>query len=242
MSETMERRTGRFLGLMIAVGVAGALSMAFVPIEQLLPAGMEAPRALLLVQPVLLVAALSALGWWASPKLGLDAPVLGALADGGDWAAPLHRALIPALTGGIGCGALIALFGMAAADVLGGRAQSIELPLATRMLYGGTVEEIVFRWALLPLAALGLVRLGAGRPAALWLANGIAALLFAAGHVPGVLQVVAVPPSWLVPAVLAANSAIGLICGWLFIRRGFEAAMIAHALAHLVSLPLLALA
>ena len=50
------------------------------------------------------------------------------------------------------------------------------------------------------------------------------------------------PPQWLIPAVLAANSAIGLICGWLFIRRGFEAAMIAHALAHLFSVPLMALA
>src|SRR5690606_1121489 len=127
----------------------------------------------------------------------------------------------------------------ATADLLDGRAQAIELPLVTRMLYGGTVEEIIFRWALMPLVALGLCRLSAPRGTALAAANLIAALLFAAGHISGIVTAVPVSPAWLVPAVMAANTAIGLICGWLFARRGFEAAMIGHALAHLFSVPLL---
>ena len=67
----------------------------------------------------------------------------------------------------------------------------------------------------------------------------LAALLFAAGHVPNLLMEVDMPPSWMIPAVLAANSVVGLICGWLFVRRGLEAAMIAHGSAHLISAPLL---
>jgi len=62
---------------------------------------------------------------------------------------------------------------------------------------------------------------------------------FAAGHVPNLLMKVDMPPSWMIPTVLAANSVVGLICGWLFVRRGLEAAMIAHGSAHLISAPLL---
>jgi membrane protease YdiL (CAAX protease family) len=41
------------------------------------------------------------------------------------------------------------------------------------------------------------------------------------------------PPRTLVAMVLVGNSLPGMLFGWLFWRRGLEAAMIAHALAHL---------
>lgn len=241
IAEAIPRRSWRFLLLLVGIGAVGIASMLFAPLEQLLPSGLEVPRALLMLQPAILVVGLSAAGWWAAPKLGLDAPALGALADGGDWIGALRPMLLPAIAGGLLCAFCIALFGFATADLLAGRAQAIELPLATRMLYGGTVEEIIFRWALMPLVALGLCRLSAGRGTALAVANLVAALLFAAGHLPAILMAVPMAPAWLVPAVMAANTAIGLICGWLFVRRGFEAAMIAHALAHLFSVPLMVL-
>lgn len=238
-AESLPRRPWRFLLLLVGIGAVGIASMLFAPIEQLLPAGVEVPRTILLVQPAVLLVVLAAVGWWAAPKLGLDAPWLGAVADGGGRAGATRAMLVPAIAGGFVCGLCIALFGAATADLLGGRAQALELPLATRVLYGGTIEEIVFRWAVMPLVALGLCRLSVRRGTALAVANLIAALLFAAGHIPAIVAAVPVAPAWLVPAVLAANTAIGLICGWLFIRRGFEAAMIAHGSAHLFSVPLM---
>ncbi|HEY6815570.1 MAG TPA: CPBP family glutamic-type intramembrane protease [Croceibacterium sp.] len=247
LSERVDRSGAQARGpwlvwvLLAAVALAGLTTMLFAPIEQLLPPGVEIPRAVLLVQPAVLLVALAALGWWTAPKVGLDAPVFRALAERGDWANPLRRAALPALAGGVICGLCIAAFGAIAGDVLQGRAQAFEMPLVTRMAYGGTVEELIFRWGLLSLFALGLTRLRVAPGAALWIANGAAALLFAAGHVPGVMLAASDPPGWLPAAVLLANAVIGLVCGWLFMRRGIEAAMIAHALAHLVSVPLLAL-
>ena len=220
------RRAWHLWVVLAAMGLLGLATMMLAPIEQLLPPGIDVPRAALLAQPALLVVALAALGWWAAPRVGLDAPVLGGLLEHGDWAGPLRRAAWPALAGGVVCGLCIAGFGAAASDLLQGRAQSIELPLITRMVYGGTLEEIVFRWSLLPVLALAAIKLRVPRPAALWVANGIAALLFAAGHVPGIMLAVSEAPTWLPAAVMAANTTIGLVCGWLFMRRGFEAAMI----------------
>ena len=59
------------------------------------------------------------------------------------------------------------------------------------------------------------------------------ALLFAAGHLPVLYVLLPGAPSWVTPLVLAANAVPGMLFGWLYWRRGLEAAMIAHALAHL---------
>ena len=235
------RRSWRVWIVLAAMGCIGLATMMLAPIEELLPPGIEVPRMVLLAQPAVIVVALAALGWWAAPKVGLDAPVLGGLVERGDWAGPLRRAAWPALAGGAVCGLCIAGFGAATSDLLQGRAQAIELPLITRIVYGGTVEEIVFRWSLLPLLALAITKLRVSRGTALWAANGVTALVFAAGHVPGIMIVVSDAPAWLPGAVMVANTTVGLVCGWLFMRRGFEAAMAAHALAHLVSVPLLLL-
>ena len=154
----------------------------------------------------------------------------------------MRAAVWPTLIGAAVGAIAIAGFEAVAGDLLNGRAQAIELPLVTRMLYGGTVEEIVFRWALLPALALGLTKLGVPVISALWIANAVTALLFASGHVAGIMLAVADPPIWLAGAVLLANTIAGFTFGWLFLRRGFEAAMIAHAVAHVLSVPLISLA
>jgi hypothetical protein len=224
-----------------ALALAGLMTMMLAPIEQLLPAGIAIPRAALLVQPAVLIVLFALAGWWAAPKVGLDAPVLGELLERRDWASPLRRAVWPTLAGGVVGGICIAGFGAVAGDLLHGRAQLIELPLVTRVFYGGTVEELIFRWGLLSLFALALTKLRVGPGAALWIANAAAALLFAAGHVPGIMMTASAAPAWLPWAVMLGNTIVGLVCGWLFMRRGFEAAMVAHGLAHVVSVPLLVL-
>jgi membrane protease YdiL (CAAX protease family) len=70
----------------------------------------------------------------------------------------------------------------------------------------------------------------------------IAALLFGAGHLP------AAAPVWpltgmVVLRTLLLNAVAGLAFGWLYWRRGLEAAMLAHFCADLVlhvAVPLLA--
>ena len=43
------------------------------------------------------------------------------------------------------------------------------------------------------------------------------------------------PQLWLVAAVLLGNAVPGVLFGWLFWKKGIEAAMLAHTLAHLIS-------
>ena len=242
VSGTRARRSWRVWAMLAVLGVLGLATMLFAPLEQLLPPGGHVPKIALLAQPALLVVGFAALGWWAAPKTGLDAPILGALAEGGDWFAALRRALVPSLLCAVICGLVIAGFEAIAGEYTHGRAQAFDMPLATRILYGGTVEEIVFRWGLLSVLALAAAKLRARPAAAFWIANLIVAALFGAGHIPGIMLTATNPPGWLPFAVLFGNFIIGVILGWLFARRGFEAAMIAHGLAHLVSAPLMAFA
>ena len=108
--------------------------------------------------------------------------------------------------------------------------------LLAGFLYGGINEEVMARLFL----TSGLVWLGGllwkdqdGRPAAgVWtLAIALAALAFAAGHLP-LMMAVAEPNTAVVTRTLVLNGALGLLFGGLYWRRGIESAMAAHAAAH----------
>ncbi len=95
------------------------------------------------------------------------------------------------------------------------------------------------RWGLMSLLGWVAWRLG-GRPDpvpawCLWAGAAGAALLFALGHLPVLFMAYPNPSPGLLAAVLAGNAVPGLLFGWLFWRRGLEASMIAHALAHLLA-------
>jgi len=235
------RRSAGFLWLVTGLGLAGVASLALAPLEQALPPGVDVPPLLLLLQPALLVLGLAALGWIAAPRVGLDAPVLGALADGGEWRAPLKAALQPALLGGALCAAVLLVYGLLSREVLATTtAPDFEVPLVARVLYGGVTEEILLRWGVMSgLAWLftWLRRpLGLSAASALWVANAWAAGLFALGHLPTLFVLLPMPPDWLVALVVGANAMIGMVLGWLYMRRGLECAMLAHAAAHLLAL------
>lgn len=236
------RRSGTFLGLLCAVGLIGVASMAFAPLEQALPDGVEMPRATLLLQPALIAVALAALGWVTAPRTGLDAPVLGALAHGGDWRRPLRAAVGPALLAGALSAAVMLVYALLADSELAGISPEFDVPLASRVLYGGLSEELMLRWGVMGGFAWLLLRFG--RPLglmgdrALWVANAWAALLFGLGHLPTLYGLLPDPADWLVMLVVGANALIGVVFGWLFMRRGLEAAMIAHGLAHVIALTL----
>lgn len=236
------RRSGMFLGLLCAAGLVGVASLMLAPLELALPEGTEVPRAALLLQPALLVMALAALGWVTAPRTGLDAPVLGALADGGDWRRLLRAALGPALLAGALSAAVMLVYGLLANAELAGINPEFDVPLVSRVLYGGLTEELLLRWGVMGGLAWLLLRFG--RPLgligvrALWVANAWAALLFGLGHLPTLYGLLPDAPSWLVMLVVGANALIGVVLGWLFMRRGLEAAMIAHGLAHVIALTL----
>jgi membrane protease YdiL (CAAX protease family) len=66
-----------------------------------------------------------------------------------------------------------------------------------------------------------------------WLANGLAAVLFAAIHLPQAAALFGLSAPVLV-FVLTGNGLPGLAFGWLYWRRGLLAAMAAHCAADIV--------
>ncbi len=222
------------------LGLIGAASFLLVPLETWVPTNFDPAvlRLLATVQPTILAIAAAALGAWAAPKVSLHTPAVRAWAD--------HRPVLPELrrqfpaalvTGLVVAAILLGYFAVIRPTPEGAVLMRFAVPLPIRVLYGGLVEELLLRWGLMSFLAWLAWRL-AGRPTSVpswiyWIAIVVAALLFGAGHLPALSFFLPNPPTWIVALVLAANFAPGVMFGWLFWRRGLEAAMMAHGLAHL---------
>jgi membrane protease YdiL (CAAX protease family) len=111
--------------------------------------------------------------------------------------------------------------------------------------YGGIAEEILLRLFVMSFFVwLGrfISKTSDGRPTKgiFWIANILAAVLFGLGHLPAVSLLVPLTTLVVIRTVIL-NGLIGIACGWLFWKRGLEAAMISHFSADLVLHVLLAL-
>ncbi len=197
-------------------------------------------KALLLVNPLLILTALAAIGAALGHRIGLRSRLAG----------NPHAELAPAqaLLAGLGVAVVLAGADAALAGSLGqawgrvvaeARAASPGPALAIGMLYGGLAEEVMMRWGVMSLAAWALWRLARRASAAatqpshgvMWAAIGVSALVFALAHLPAVAQSVPLTAA-LVARTLALNALGGVVYGWLFWRRGLESAMLAHASTH----------
>jgi len=107
------------------------------------------------------------------------------------------------------------------------------------VLYGGVIEEVMLRLFMMSLIAFVLHKLfGKNRemPATgiLIASNVIAALLFAAGHLPATAAMMGITPMILFRCFLL-NGGFGLLFGYLYRKYGLRYAMIAHSGCHVVS-------
>ena len=116
-------------------------------------------------------------------------------------------------------------------------------PTATYMLaailYGGVIEEVMLRLFWMSLVAFLLHKLFGKRNAQpttgiLIAANIVAALLFAAGHLPATLVLLGDSPLIIFRCILL-NGGFGLLFGWLYRNYGLRYAMLTHGGCHLVS-------
>lgn len=170
-------------------------------------------------------------------RTGLQAPLLSAWLERRPLAPALRALCMPAVGGGL-CGvAILAVYQAVLPSDLRLLQQSQAVPLEVRLLYGGITEEILLRWGLMSLLAWGLWRVWRGRPghlpaAAAWTAIGLSALLFGIAHLPAAFSLFGERAPDAVLPVLAANTAFGVVAGLLYWRRGLEAAILGHMLAH----------
>ena len=225
-------------------------------IEGLLP--LPVMVALQLVQSAILFAIVTFAGMFFASRVGLGTPILDS-ATRGESVAEKIRALLPlSITLGI-LGTLIILgleffyFQPALVKELGETANALNLQTSQTAawkgflasFYGGIAEEIQLRLFVMSFFAwLGrfLSKTADGKPtnAVIWIANILAAVLFGLGHLPTMAVLVPLTPLVIARAVVL-NGLLGIGFGWLYWKRGLEAAMISHFSADLVLHVLLAL-
>ena len=107
------------------------------------------------------------------------------------------------------------------------------------VIYGGIIEELMLRLFCMSLLALIIWKIFARKSekaptGAVVAANIIAALLFAAGHLPATAAMFGITPMLLVRCFLL-NGSFGVLFGELYRRYGIQYAMLSHALLHVVS-------
>lgn len=151
------------------LGSIGAASLALVSFEQFDEAPLDPAllRLLAVLQPAVLVALCVALGLWAAPRVGFDAPAVRAWAERRPVWPALSPQLAPAALGGLAIAALLVVFwSVVRAQAFAAPVLAFELPLATKLLYGGIVEELLLRWGLMSLFVWVAWRAGGRAPGA----------------------------------------------------------------------------
>lgn len=234
--------------VLVLSGLGIVASLATLPVTFALHgeiAGLP-PRPVLIagvaLQALIVFALAAHLGLRAAARVGLPgAPLLAALAGGRP--VPLADARLGrAVAAGLGIGLLVV-----AADVLLFRdvlppsaAAFGEVVLWKRLLagflYGGLAEEVLLRLflvsALVYLLARGWRAGARAGTVPLVLAIAVAATVFGLGHLPATAALAPLTPAIIMRALLL-NGLVGVVCGLIYVRRGLEAAMAAHAAAHL---------
>ena len=246
-------KTRLFLILFLS-GFAGVLTLLLVDLSAMValvpvPAGSEpliitpAIKILALIQPAVLLLVAVIIGIALAPKVGLSAPFAECLAAGGQCLPALRTQVKPGLIGAIIGALAIVLTSLAFRPFF--TTQTIErsreiatlVPLPMRLLYGGVAEELLLRWGFMTLMVWAAWRVFGKRiikPTKTYFVAAIliSSLVFGAGHLPIALVLIPGSSSALIPFVIIANSAFGVVAGYLYWKYGLEAAVIAHMVCH----------
>ncbi len=219
-------------------------------IKQSLPTGKKLPSEKIfiiisIIQSLILISIAAAFGTAVSNKTNLHAPFLEALVSGKNFWDALQPQILPSLIVGTG-GAiifLIAYYGICRPRLDKKTIRCMEdLRMASgiwgRVFYGGVVEEVLCRWGLMMFFVwIGALLLGGPYPFILWAAILISGLLFGLGHLPAYLSFGCEKTPSFIISMLGLNLWASIIFGWLFWHYGLCAAIIAHALFHIIWYP-----
>ncbi len=236
----MPRFRSRFLFLWLAAVASVVFVLPYVlTLQGAVLESLSVPVPLVLVASVLqsavLLAVAAFVGLRAADAVGLRTPLTDALLTRASVAAtfrslrPLSAVAVGAMAGGVIVILDVIVFQPLVPEFMLAAATA-EVPRWAGFLasfYGGIGEEILTRLFLVSVLAWML------RGRAVWVAIVSAALLFGAGHLPGTAAISPLTPALVVRA-LVLNSIGGIAFGWLYWRRGLEAAMLAHFSADVV--------
>jgi len=236
--------------------MAGVLSFLLIDLSAFLAnlpmtAGLELPfrpffiKLLSVVQTAILLSIAILIGVRLAPVVKLSAPAAEALAGGNRVAPVLKPQVLPGVIAGVIAGVAILsiwlLFRPNLPPLFVTRAENLNrsMPILTRLFYGGFTEELLLRWGLMTLlvwAGWRIFQRGRGAPRAIYFVSAIviSSVVFGIGHLPLVRALAVDYTLPIVALIVLANSLFGLIAGYLYWRKGLEAAIIAHMSTHIV--------
>jgi hypothetical protein len=235
-------RLGASLWLLAMIGVVIVVWTTLPHV--LAKAPRQVPLGLVLSASILQSGLLLAAAVWAGialgKPLGLGAPVIeAAWTRTGAWL-PLRRLGVPAAAVGALVGVQLALAPTIAPAEVINAARTVNIDLAAKMLYGGITEEVLMRWGLMS-AMIWLPwriwqrKAGSPKPAYVVGAIVLTGVLFGVGHLPAAMAMGIELRAPVIAYIVVGNTLPGALFGVLYWRHGIEAAMAAHALAHLIS-------
>lgn len=197
-----------------------------------------------IIQSIILSAFTIFIGLYFAKKVGLGLPVLEGWLEGRKVKSYLKSILGISIGLGIIAGILIIgldyLFSFVGVTINVAQA-SINPPAWQGFLasfYGGINEEILLRLFLMTIIAWVIFKIKKtkeGKPTStgMWLAIVLAAVIFGAGHLPGLMAVTTFTPLVIIRTIII-NAVGGIIFGWLYWKKGLESAMISHFSADIV--------
>lgn len=212
-----------------------AVSIQVVPLllqGQPLPMPLWAICGIAAVQSGLYFALAVWVGCKLGPKLGLGARFLAGMET------MRLRFFTPALLVSVPGGLLLFFAPRFAPAELVAATEHFQVPLLSRILYGGISEEVLMRFGLMTFFAWLTWRISRKPNGSIWVGNVVAAVLFGIGHLPATKLLVGTLSAPIFVYVVGLNAVFGIAFGVLYHKRGLENAIVGHAGAHLVAVAL----
>lgn len=248
----VDRRVRAFLGL-FGLGLLGVLALLLDGLrdpamfrELAAEAGISTTVVIVAAatQTAILLAIAVIVGLVTAPRVGFRSHVHAAIPGARATDRSFRRELHPAVAIGAAIGGLLIVAEQLPPPAIAEARPTVtatellaSLPL--RLLYGGITEELLLRWGVMSLLTFALWWLAGGgdRPTGriVWPAIVAAAILFGILHLPLAATIYGTLTPEVLAFIVGLNAVAGIGFGWLFWRYSLEAAMVAHALAHVIA-------
>lgn len=233
------------LGLtLFIIGLLGVLTMLTVtipmdsfPKEILEKFSPQALQFLVLINPTIFLLIAITIGTLLHDKVGLTVPTISSMLKIEPPCNKFIEQIKFGIVFGLITGILITTIGLIFKTSIPQEfidvSDKIKITPIARFLYGGLTEELLMRFGFMTLVVWIVFKItkNLNNPT-YWIGIILSSLLFAVGHFPVAFSAVSQPSLMLLTYILLGNSIAGLFFGWLYWKKGLEAAFIAHIFAH----------
>lgn len=194
---------------------------------------------LTLINPLLLMVIGILIGTALHDKVNLKIPTIKALLKTEVPLISFGEQLKAGITFGIVAGLLITVIAAFFQSFLPAEfialGSKMQITTAARLLYGGLTEELLMRYGFMTLVVWIVFKISKNlNNSTYYTGIFMSSLLFAVGHLPVVFNSVSDPSVMLISYIILGNATAGILFGWLYWKKGLEAAMIAHMMAHVI--------